>query len=188
MAGDSQDRAPAHVLDTESMTIATAAVTGRVVEVFELEAEVLLTAFAQSLEDEVIETLVATAADATTVMTMTGITIVTGTTTATIAADVVTGAKIVDVRIVDTKFTRSMSTSLNLILKVTDRLLFSAGSRLRREGTLEEALQVTAERTDNCMISLEFRFAFCYAFRDDVRQGRLMTTINEPMNTDDTRT
>ena len=163
MADDFQDRAPAHVLDIEIMTIATAAATGRAVEVFELEAEVLLTAFAQSLEDEMIETIVATAADAMTVMTMTGSTIVTATMTATIAADVVTGVEIVDARTVDTRSMRSMTTSLNPILRVMDHLLFSAGSRLRREGTLE-MLQVAAERRDDCMISLKLCFAFRSTF------------------------
>ncbi|KAF9698456.1 hypothetical protein EKO04_003613 [Ascochyta lentis] len=131
--GDSH-RARAHALDTGSMKIATAAVTGRAAEASELEAKVLLTASAQSLEAETIATTVATAADA---MIATGTMTVTVTTTVMTAADVVTGAEIVDAQIMDTRSMKNMTISLNPIQTATDRLLCSVGKRLQREGTIE---------------------------------------------------
>lgn len=136
---DGSHRAHARVRDTESTTIATVAVTERAGEVFGLEAEVLLIASAQSLEDEMTATIAATVPDAMTVMTATDITIATATMTAMIAADDVIGAEIVDALIVDTRPMRSMTTSLSLIPMVTDRL-FSVGRRPPGEGTIKNLL------------------------------------------------
>ena len=144
-AGDFQVRAHARALDTESMTIATAVVTARVVGAFELEAEVLLTASAQSLEDETTETTAMTAAGAMTVMTETGTTIAKGNTTAMTAADAGIGAETAEDLIVATRSTRNMTTSPNLILEEMDLLLFSAGRRLRRGGTLEHCYRSNEE-------------------------------------------
>jgi hypothetical protein len=111
----------------ESTTIVTAAGTEKMSEVFELEAEVLLTASDQSLKVEMAAT---TAADAMAVMiaidTMTAIVNMTAMT----AADVVIKAEIVDVPTVDTRFMRSTITLQNLDLRVMAHLWLSAGRRL----------------------------------------------------------
>jgi hypothetical protein len=137
----------AHVLDTESTTIATAAATARVAEGFELEAEVLLTASARSLEDERIVTTAATVADAMNVITATVITTVIVVMTAMTGVDAATEAETIDDRIADTRSMRSMITSLP-IPKATDPRLSSGGRRLRREGTTEGLLNETERNNE----------------------------------------
>ncbi|KAJ4335214.1 hypothetical protein N0V87_006253 [Didymella glomerata] len=97
----------AHVLDTESTTIATAAATARVAEGFELEAEVLLTASARSLEDERIVTTAATVADAMNVIFATVITTAIAVMTAMTGVDAATEAETIDDRIADTRSMRT---------------------------------------------------------------------------------
>lgn len=110
MVDDFRHLVRARDLDAENMTIA------------ELQAEVLLTAYARSPED------------GTTVI---GITTVIVTIAVTNAADVETGVEMVDVQIMGIKSMKSMNTSLNRIRKETDRLWFSEGRRLSRGGTTE---------------------------------------------------
>lgn len=92
---DSRHLVHARGLDAENMTIA------------ELQAEVLLTAYAQSPEDET---------------TVTGITKVIVTTIVKNVTDVETGVGMVDVLIMGTKSMKSMTISPNRIRKATDRL------------------------------------------------------------------
>lgn len=121
-------------LDTEGTMTRIAARTARAVGASELEAEVLLTASAQSLEGEMTEMTAGTAASKMTGMIVTDIMTVTATTIAMTAADAVTEVETVDALIVATRFTKSMTTSPNLALTVTDHLWFSAGRRPSREG------------------------------------------------------
>ena len=108
MADDSRRLVHAHDLDAENMTIA------------ELQAEVLLTAYARSLKV------------GTTVI---GITTVTVTTIVTNVADVGIGVGMVDVLIMGIESMRSMTTSPNRIRKAMDRLWSSEGRRVSRRGT-----------------------------------------------------
>lgn len=111
----------------ESTTIVIAAGTKKMPEVFELEAEVSLTASDQSLKEEMATTTAADASTATVVIdTMTA----TVNMTAMTAADAVTKAGIVDVPTVDTRFMRSMITLQSLDLRVMAHLWLSAGRRL----------------------------------------------------------
>ena len=111
----------------ESTMIVTAAGTDKMSEVFELEAEVLLTASDQSLKEEMATT---TAADAMTVMAVIDTMIATVDMTATTVAGVVTKAEIVDVPTVDIRFMRSTIISQSLDLRVMAHLWLSAGRRL----------------------------------------------------------
>lgn len=129
----------AHVRDTESMTIVTAAATARAAEDFELEAEVLLTASAPSHEAERTVTTAATVADAMIVITATVITTAIVTMTVMTGVDAATGVETVDDRTADTRFMRSMTTS-RLIPRAMDHRLLSGGRRLRRGGTTEEEM------------------------------------------------
>ena len=123
------------------MTIATAAATARVAEDFELEAEVLLTASAPSLEAGRTVTTAATVVDAMTVITATVITTAIVTMTVMTGVDAATGAETIDDRTADTKFMRSMTTS-RLIRMAMDHRLSSGGRELRRGGTKEVMSEV----------------------------------------------
>ncbi len=158
-------RGHVHVPDTESMTTKTVDRTARAVEDSELEAEVLLTASAQSLGEETTATIVATAVGAMIVMTATDSMTVTVTMIAMNVAGVATEAETIDVPIVDTKSTNSMTTSPSLILRVMDRLWSDAGRRLSREGTCEYALSNVAERRYDCTTGLgTMRFCSLLSF------------------------
>ena len=104
-----------------------AAGTKKMPEVFELEAEVSLTASDQSLKEEMATT---TAADASTVTVVIDTMTATVNMTAMTAADAVTKAGIVDVPTVDTRFMRSTITLQSLDLRAMAHLWLSAGRRL----------------------------------------------------------
>jgi hypothetical protein len=107
--------------DAESTTIVIAVGTEKTLEVFELEAEVLLTASDQSHKEEMAATTVMVA-----IGTMTAIV----STRAMTATDAATEAEIVDVLTVDTKFMRNTITFWRLDLTVMTHLWLSVGRRL----------------------------------------------------------
>ena len=138
-------RGHARGLDTGKTMIEPAVQTVRVEAVSELEAEVSLTASAQSLEDETSARTAATAVGAMIVKTATDTTTVTVSTKVMNVADVVIEVGIADGPIVVTRSTKSMIISPSLIRRVTDHLWFSAGRRRSRGGMTKRLLPSVAE-------------------------------------------
>lgn len=101
--------------EAESTTIVIAVGTEKMLEVFELEAEVLLTASDQSHKEEMAAIDTMTAIVSTRAMT---------------ATDAATEAEIVGVLTVDTKFMRNTITFRRLDLTVMTHLWLSVGRRL----------------------------------------------------------